>query len=934
MFDGIAPMITSFNVTGPTSPYHTDSTTVSCSITAVPSKDHVITHYMFTETPGIPDVSTPGWIEVGDFTYEYDLEDVEGTVEQGMKTIYAWVRDSADLIRGAGDCDWIVYSTNVPVIANETVTTLNNNINVVWDTQDAQGGYVDAIGWLEYRVKDSGPFLLSPPSTTGYSTLHDATIPGLMDQTIYEVRIHSNAVMSDVFEINMPAATPVYGDVTWSGATAPDDKRWARGFNWDGGLPPAVDTNATATFATAGLGENEIAVNREVGNLEVLNRETQETTGKHTFDLGENRLTIKQGMRVGQNLSVPDITLSHAEFVGGTLQIGTDTQGANLFIDSTGPRSPTYLSTMVLNGTALDANFNTLRIGYNDTDRHISSGGTLDLTEATIAGGTLRAHDLQVAAGATNTFPAGYLLVGEDSGLQHIIVTGELRISHGHRSGVGRFGDPANGDKLPPDVSITIGSEASPGRMLVGNNEHAEHAYDGYLAASDGGVFTAYLTDLRIGKAHPTALGGTVDLAAMDSCLVHSDRIEIAQGPPHHGTYPSREESGGIGTLRLPQGEVFVDDLWIGTGTGRSTGLLELNNTVCTVSTSLKIGCEQAESIDTIRVNLYGKPAGIDLAEGAAFDVGSSGTIELNFLADNESEETYWALRWAGNKSDELQALKDAEKLVWDDTDITAPVGIYYQDGFTYVGVQGVRITEFEVTGDTGFTLFTRTAEVDVVLTGVADIPGAVVDGWQISETDVMPETWLGAAPVTYEIDGEPGMITLYAWVKDDLGNTASRSLEILYQPSDPVISNVAMTDNQDGTVTITWDTDVPAYGKIDYKLYFDEEYISTPFAGPVVNHSALMELQSVIPGEQHLIIITSNATTYETEWPLPDEIYPVGDTNQDCMVDLLDLVFVRNRLFMDPTDPANAPADVNEDGSIGLDDLIEVRNNLGAACE
>jgi len=84
-------------------------------------------------------------------------------------------------------------------------------------------------------------------------------------------------------------------------------------------------------------------------------------------------------------------------------------------------------------------------------------------------------------------------------------------------------------------------------------------------------------------------------------------------------------------------------------------------------------------------------------------------------------------------------------------------------------------------TGDTGSTLFTRTAEVDVLLTAVADIPGAVLDGWQITETDVMPDTWLGSAPDTYEITDEPGMVTLYAWAKDDLGNTASRSLEILY---------------------------------------------------------------------------------------------------------------------------------------------------------
>jgi len=212
------------------------------------------------------------------------------------------------------------------------------------------------------------------------------------------------------------------------------------------------------------------------------------------------------------------------------------------------------------------------------------------------------------------------------------------------------------------------------------------------------------------------------------------------------GTWRSREESGGIGTLSLPEGEVFVDDLWIGTGTGRSTGLLELNNTVCTVSTSLKIGCETADSEDKIVVNVDGQPGGLDLAAGIDLVVGSSGMIEINFLSENQTDQMYWGLGWEGDKVSDLEALKDAGNLVWNDSAIIAPAGIFLHDGVTYVGVQGVRITEFEVTGDTGSTLFTRTAEVDVVLTGIADIPGAVVDGWQISETDVMPETWLGAA--------------------------------------------------------------------------------------------------------------------------------------------------------------------------------------------
>jgi len=58
--------------------------------------------------------------------------------------------------------------------------------------------------------------------------------------------------------------------------------------------------------------------------------------------------------------------------------------------------------------------------------------------------------------------------------------------------------------------------------------------------------------------------------------------------------------------------------------------------------------------------------------------------------------------------------------------------------------------------------------------------------------------------------------------------------------------------------------------------------------------------------------------------------VYLYGDADLSGGVDLLDLVFVRNRLF--ETGGGN-PADIDGDGTVDLDDLIEVRNNLGAIC-
>ena len=61
--------------------------------------------------------------------------------------------------------------------------------------------------------------------------------------------------------------------------------------------------------------------------------------------------------------------------------------------------------------------------------------------------------------------------------------------------------------------------------------------------------------------------------------------------------------------------------------------------------------------------------------------------------------------------------------------------------------------------------------------------------------------------------------------------------------------------------------------------------------------------------------------------WRIP------GDANDDCRVNILDLIFVRNRLNGDPATGDNWRADVNEDTKINILDLLYVRNRLNNAC-
>jgi hypothetical protein len=53
-----------------------------------------------------------------------------------------------------------------------------------------------------------------------------------------------------------------------------------------------------------------------------------------------------------------------------------------------------------------------------------------------------------------------------------------------------------------------------------------------------------------------------------------------------------------------------------------------------------------------------------------------------------------------------------------------------------------------------------------------------------------------------------------------------------------------------------------------------------------------------------------------------------------DCKVNILDLVFVRNCLGVDPSHGDCEKADVNGDGRLNILDLLYVRSHLGTRCK
>jgi len=159
-------------------------------------------------------------------------------------------------------------------------------------------------------------------------------------------------------------------------------------------------------------------------------------------------------------------------------------------------------------------------------------------------------------------------------------------------------------------------------------------------------------------------------------------------------------------------------------------------------------------------------------------------------------------------------------------------------------------------------------------------------------------------------------------------GNTAEASKST----TAPVISNIIVTDNGDGTATVGWTTSVSTQGRVDYGLVSMAG--STPNTisqeGYLTSHSIV--LTGITAGANYKIVIVNDGSPSPAfYWPLP---WPIeGDANQDCRVNILDLIFIRNKLNQPVGTGDNWKADLNIDARINILDLIYVRGKLNTSC-
>jgi len=171
-------------------------------------------------------------------------------------------------------------------------------------------------------------------------------------------------------------------------------------------------------------------------------------------------------------------------------------------------------------------------------------------------------------------------------------------------------------------------------------------------------------------------------------------------------------------------------------------------------------------------------------------------------------------------------------------------------------------IQSFEATDATsGSAIFTDEAEVSVAL-DVFPGPGAQVTGYLMTEAAGEPAIddpgWSGTLPATYTITGPEGLVTLHAWVKDDLGTIAGADAVIGFSTTSPAISNIATT-SAIGGVTVSWTTDLAAVCWLDYGV---SGFALDQSTGPVYGTSHSITIVGLEDATLYDVQIHANNTT------------------------------------------------------------------------
>ncbi|HUW32503.1 MAG TPA: dockerin type I domain-containing protein [Planctomycetota bacterium] len=86
-------------------------------------------------------------------------------------------------------------------------------------------------------------------------------------------------------------------------------------------------------------------------------------------------------------------------------------------------------------------------------------------------------------------------------------------------------------------------------------------------------------------------------------------------------------------------------------------------------------------------------------------------------------------------------------------------------------------------------------------------------------------------------------------------------------------------------------------------------------------------------PNADRFATILGSNVVFDSVRIFEKSLYIPGDANLDCTVNILDLIFIRNKLGQSPSTGDNWSADLNHDDRINILDLIATRTELGKKC-
>jgi len=893
------PIIDEFTIADKTSgsTAFSDEAEVNVTLTGHTPDGSDITGYLVTESDVPPAIDDPGWLGTAPATFTL--------ADTGVRTVYGWVKSATGMF---GTSRKILYDPVVPVISNiQIMGTNDERALVTWDTD------VPAVGKLRYQVQGGAEWTETDWEASA-STSHMRVLTGLTLNETYTVIVTSNSVDSapQTYVHDNPA-----GEIPKSQMTA-DAQNTSYGeprMGIDDNLSSFWQTTWGTCWFRVDLGARyrlqHFVYLPRVNNHSYRNYDLYLTDSPSTdpADWGEPVASGK--FEYTNNQTAIDLLAYGRYFIinGDRFQYGPSVKELWFY------------------GVRMDPEIDSFQVADQ------TSGETAYTNSATV--------DVTLTAHAPDGI-AGYMVTETPD-----------------------IPDPAApGWQLPAPATYTITGDEG----LVTLYGWAKSTSDAITMAQQTLHYSA--TDPVISNIKVMGTDDTSAIVAWDTDIDAVGRVRfMADGDPGW-TATSWEATPGTSHWRA------------------MTGL--------TLGTTYTVVVDSNEASSSEQVYVHDSPAGEipkSIMTGSAGDTSGDAKIENaynNVVGDfwqGVSRPTWYRIDFGSRyrvqrfvyqprfdnhsfRNYELYVTDSpsTNKADWGDPVVTGTFafvntpttvdllgsGRYFiisGDQYEYgpsiselwlYGAPLTSVSSFAVADQTtGSTLYTNSSTVDVNMT-VQVSPGAAITGYMITETPDQPAVddtgWLTEMPADYTFAAGEGLVTLYAWVKDD-GDPViihGKPATINYETLTPVVTDVEVVEvtapvdpDTPGTARVTFNSDIAAWGAVKYRPLGSPDWTLVEGAAPATAHS----IDITVAFETTYVVV---AMANEVE--APQRYYPAtwpveGDANLDCKVNILDLIFVRNRLNQDVATGDNWQADVNVDGKINILDLIYVRNRLNTKC-